>query len=98
MNINKLWFPWKPAQFRLGTLSENACLSRPLLVCQISCFIKKCTIRLKFRVMPPDYFVLCTTGIKSSLAMIHQFESSHIAKASSKINVSFMQQEQNNPK
>ena len=55
MNINKLWFPWKPAQFRLGTISENACLGVLYQCTKFDACIKKCTIRLKFRVMPPDY-------------------------------------------
>ena len=57
MNINKLWFPWKPAQFRLGTISENACLGVHYQCAKFHACIKKCTIRLKFQVMPPDYIL-----------------------------------------
>ena len=56
MNINKLWFPWKPAQFQLGTISENACLGVHYQFAKFHACIKKYTILLKFRVMPPDYF------------------------------------------
>ena len=27
MNFNKLWFVWKLTYYRLGTISENACIS-----------------------------------------------------------------------
>ena len=52
--FNKLWFPWKPAQFRLGTISEYACLGVLYQCAKFHACIKKCTIRLKFQAMPPD--------------------------------------------
>ena len=55
MNVNKLWFPWKPTQFRLGTISEDVCLAVHNQCAKFHVCIKKCTICLKFRVMPPDY-------------------------------------------
>ena len=64
MNINKLWFPWKPAQFRLGTISENACLCGHYQCAKFHACNKKCTIRLKFRVMPPDYYKIRVFGPK----------------------------------
>ena len=43
MNFKKLWFPWKPMDVQLGTISKNARIG--------DCY--QCA--LKFRVMPPDY-------------------------------------------
>ena len=48
MNNNKFWFPWKPAQLRLGTISENACLGVHYQCAKFHACIKKCTIRLTF--------------------------------------------------
>ena len=55
MNFNKLWFLWKPTQFRLGTISENVCIGDYYLCAKFHACIKKCTIHLKFLAKPPDY-------------------------------------------
>ena len=54
MNFKKLWFPWKPADVQLGTISENARIGDCYQCAKFYACIKKCTIYLKFRVMPPD--------------------------------------------
>ena len=53
-NLNKLWFPWKPMDVQLGTISENALIGDCYQCAKFHACIKKCTICLKFRVMPPD--------------------------------------------
>ena len=55
MNLKKL-FPWKPVDVQLGTISENARIGDCYKCAKFYACIKKCTICLKFRVMPPDYF------------------------------------------
>ena len=57
MNFKKLWFPWKPVDVQLGTTSENARIGDCYQCAKFYACIKKCTIYLKFRVMPPDYCV-----------------------------------------
>ena len=58
MNINKLRFPWKPVDVQLGTISESACIGDYYQYAKFHACIKKCTICLKFRAMPPDYLDL----------------------------------------
>jgi len=55
MNFNKLWFPGKPVHVQLGTISENARIGDCHRCAKFHACIKKCTICLKFRAMPPDY-------------------------------------------
>ena len=55
MNFKKLWFPWKPVDVQLGTISENARIGDCYQCAKFYACIKKCTICRKFRVMPPDY-------------------------------------------
>jgi len=55
MNFNKLWFPWKPMDVQLGTIPENARIGDCYQCAKFYACIKKRTICLKFRVMPPDY-------------------------------------------
>ena len=55
MEFNKLLFPWKPADVQLGTISENARIGDCYRCAKFHACIKKCTICLKFQVMPPDY-------------------------------------------
>ena len=55
MNFNKLRFPWKPVDVQRGTISENACIGECLQSAKFHPCIKKWTICLKFRAMPPDY-------------------------------------------
>ena len=65
MNINKLWFPWKP-----GTTSENACLGVHYQCAKFHACIKKCTIRLKFQVMPPDYKAFSRQSAEAALCIV----------------------------
>ena len=55
MNFNKLLFPWKPEDVQLGTISKNAHIGDYYRCDKFHACIKKCTICLKFRAMPPDY-------------------------------------------
>ena len=64
MNFFKtLWFPWKPMDCQLGTISENARIGDCYQCTKFYACIKKCTVSLKFRVMPPDY-----TGVVAALS------------------------------
>lgn len=58
MNFNKLWFPWKPVHFRLGTISENVCISDRYQCAKFHACVKRCTVCLKFRVVPLDYCII----------------------------------------
>ena len=55
MNFNKLWFLWKTVDLQLNTIHENARIGDCYQCAKFHACIKKCTICLKFRVMPPDY-------------------------------------------
>ena len=55
MNLNKLWFHWKPVDVQLGTISENARIGDCYQCAKFHACIKKCTIYLIFRAMPPAY-------------------------------------------
>ena len=55
MSFHKLLFPWKPVEVQLGTISENACIGNCYQCAKFHACIKKGTICLKFRAMPPDY-------------------------------------------
>ena len=55
MNFNKLLFPWKLVDVHLGTISESASIGNWYQCAKFHACIKKCTIRVKFRAMPPDY-------------------------------------------
>ena len=55
MNFKKVWFPWKPVDVRLGTISENARIGDCYQCAKFYACIKKCPIYLKFQVMPPNY-------------------------------------------
>ena len=55
MNFKKMWFPWKPVDVQLGTISENSRIGDFYQCAKFYACIKKYTICLKFRVLPPDY-------------------------------------------
>ena len=57
LNFNKLWFPWKQVDVQLGNVSENARIGDCYQCAKFHTCLKKCTICLKFRVIPPDYMV-----------------------------------------
>ena len=57
MNFNKLWFPWKPVDVQLGTISENTCIDDCYQCAKFHGCIKKCTICLKFRAMQLQYLL-----------------------------------------
>ena len=67
MNFKKLWFLWKPVDVQLGTISENARIGECYQCAKFYACIKKCTICLKFPVMPPD----------KNIERIHCVSSSH---------------------
>ena len=58
VNFNKLLFPWKPVDIQLGTISENARIGDCYRCAKFHACIKKCTICLKFRALPPDYLTI----------------------------------------
>ena len=55
MNFNKFGFPWKPGDVQCDTIPENARTGDCNQCAKFHACIRKCTIGLKFRVMPPDY-------------------------------------------
>ena len=60
-------FPWKPVDVQLGTISETTRIGDCYQWARFYACIKKCTICLKFRVMPPDYKIYLKTSVFKSL-------------------------------
>ena len=44
MNVNKLWFPWKPVHVQLGTISENTRIGDCYRCAKFHACIKKCVL------------------------------------------------------
>ena len=71
MNLNKLRFPWKPVDVQLDTISENAYIGDCYQCAKFHACIKKCTICLKFRAMPPDYWRYISFLVIPLLSSMH---------------------------
>ena len=71
MNLKKVWFPWKPVDVQLGTISENARIGDCYQCAKFYACIKKCTICLKFRVMLPDYSLPDPTRRPPAFLILH---------------------------